>query len=138
MNALDISASALAAQRVRMTVVAANIANAHTTRDAYGKPNPYQRLAVVFGEGGPNGGSGGVHVREVRPDAIPFQWIHDPDHPNAVRDPSSPHNGSVRMPRVNVIEETVDMMVATRNYEANLAAMEATKAMHAAALRIIA
>lgn len=138
MNALEISASALAAQRIRMTVVAANIANAHTTRDAYGRPNPYRRQEVVFAEGASRGVQGGVHVREVRADAIPFQWIHDPDHPDAVRDPSSPFHGSVRMPRVNVVEETVDMMVASRTYEANLAAMEATKAMHAAALRIIA
>ena len=67
---LDISASALSAQRTRMTAIAGNIANANTTRDASGRINPYRRVQVLFGEGGPDGGAG-VHVTAVRDDPRP-------------------------------------------------------------------
>ncbi len=139
MNLLDISASALSAQRTRMTAIAGNIANAGTTRDAWGRPNPYRRAEVVFAAGAPGRPEEpGVHVQSVGEARDPFRWVHDPSHPDAVRDPASDRNGYVLMPRINVVEETVDMMLASRAYEANLAAMEATRTMHGAALRIIA
>jgi len=150
MNAIDISASALSAQRIRMNAIAGNIANAHTTRDAEGRPRPYKRLEVLFAPGGsrragtpgPLAARGaepaGVRVVAVREARDPYQWTHDPGHPDAVQDPASERYGYVLMPRINVVEEMVDMMLASRAYEANLTAHEATKAMRAAALRIIA
>src|SRR5438876_12383055 len=119
MNTLDISASALSAQRVRMTAIAGNIANAGTTRDAEGRPQPYRRLEVLFAEGAPDGAGGeGVHVEGIRPDPHPFQWTYDPAHPDSVRDPKSDRNGYVLMPRISTVQEMVDMMLASRAYEA--------------------
>lgn len=138
MHSLDISASALAAERIRMNVIAGNIANANTTRDAQGRLSPYKRLEVLFGEGAPGDpGSPGVRVAAVRESRDPYRLVHDPDHPDAEKDPASDRFGYVLLPKVNVVEEMVDMMMASRAYEANLAAMEATKAMRSAALRII-
>ncbi len=137
MNVLDISASALAAERVRMTAIAGNIANANTTRDAEGRNVPYRRLEVLFGAGGP-GREPGVHVQAVRESRDPWRLVYDPDHPDAVKDPASDRYGYVLLPRVNVVEEMVDMMLASRAYEANLAAMDVSRTMHSAALRIIA
>ena len=139
LDALDISGSALTAQRTRMTAIAGNIANAHTTRDAQGRNIPYQRLQVLFSAGSPDEPAGaGVRVSAVRPDPKPWQWVHDPNHPDAVKDPGSGHLGDVLVPRINVVEEMVDMMLASRAYEANLSAMEVTRTMSSAALRIIA
>ncbi len=139
MEPLDISASALAAQRTRMSAIAANIANASTTRDAEGRNIPYRRLEVLFASGAPGcPESPGVRVEAVSPSRSPYRWVHDPDHPDAVRDPSSKMDGYVLMPRINVVEEMVDMMLASRAYEANLSAMEVTRSMSSAALRIIA
>src|SRR2546426_2196861 len=127
MNALDISGSALSAERVRMSAIAGNIANASTTRDADGKVNPYRRLEVLFASGAPSGGgaslaepAAGVRVAAVREDPRPFQWSYDPGHPDAVRDPQSDRKGYVLLPRINVVQEMVDMMLASRAYEANL------------------
>lgn len=128
-GSLDISASALEAQRVRMDVIAGNIANAHTTRDARGRPSPYRRKEVVFAparDGGP-----GVTVEEIREDGSPPRRVWDPRHPDAV-------GGYVSYPNVNVIQEMVDMTLASRSYEANVTAIETAKGMFSAALRIIA
>ena len=138
MDPLDISASALSAQRTRMTAIAGNIANAGTTRDEHGRPNPYRRLEVIFSSGAPGGKTPGVRVDQIREDPDPFHWVHDPNHPDAVKDPDSENYGDVLMPRINVVHEMVDMMLASRAYEANLTAIEVTKTMNAAALRIIA
>ncbi|MBN1421126.1 MAG: flagellar basal body rod protein FlgC [Planctomycetes bacterium] len=125
---LDISASGLAAQRIRMDVIAENIANAHTTRDAEGRPSPYCRREVVFA---PTAASGpGVSVAEIRRDATPPRRVFDPDHPDAV-------DGYVAYPNVNVIQEMVDMTLASRSYEANVTAIETAKSMYLAALRIL-
>ncbi len=138
MDPLDISASALAAQRIRMTAIAGNIANAATTRDSQGRNIPYRRMEVLFAGGAPGRTGGpGVHVEAVREDRMPYRWAHDPNHPDAVRDPGSDRYGQVLLPRINVVEEMVDMMLASRAYEANLSAMEVTRTMTSAALRII-
>ncbi len=137
MDLLEISASALSAQRTRMTAIAGNIANANTTRDELGRPIPYRRLEVVFAAGAPGEPARpGVHVQEVRQARDPYRWIYDPNHPDAVRD-GSDRSGYVLMPRISAVEEMVDMMLASRAYEANLAALEATRTMQSAALRII-
>jgi flagellar basal-body rod protein FlgC len=128
---LDISASALSAERTRINTIAQNLANANTTRDAWGRPVPYRRKEVLFAAGRTTRGDPGVRVLNVREDGRPFRSEWAPDHPDAV-------NGYVRHPNVNVIEEMVDMIMASRAYEANVTAMELTKGMAAAALRILA
>ena len=131
LNILDISASALSAERTRMNTIAENLANATTTRDAAGRPVPYRRKEVVFAAGRGAAGEPGVRVLDVREDLRPDRREWNPEHPDAV-------DGFVRYPNVNVIEEMVDMIMASRAYEANATAMDLTKSMAAATLRILA
>lgn len=133
LNALDVSASALAAQRMRTEVIANNLANAHTTRDAMGRISPYRRQDVVFRvgtKGHPE--SAGVHVEKIVTDTAPFRMEHDPGNPDANAE------GFVQMPNVNPVVEMVNLMDATRAYELNVTAMDATKGLFSAALRILA
>jgi flagellar basal-body rod protein FlgC len=133
-DALDISTSGLVAERIRLNAIASNLANAFTTRDAAGAPNPYRRRVPIFRvgmPGGPDGGTG-VRVEQVIEDPSPLPLKYMPGHPDANKD------GYVRMPNVDLTVEYVDALEATRAYEANVAAMEATKAIMASALRIIA
>jgi flagellar basal-body rod protein FlgC len=138
MKALDISASALEAQRVRMEVVAQNLANAQTTRATRapdGSFLPYRRRETVFqallGEGR-DGPRGGVRVDRIQEDKSDFRLEYNPHHPDADA------QGNVRMPNVDVLMEMVDLIEASRAYEANITAMDATKAMAASSLRILA
>lgn len=139
MKALDISASALEAQRMRMEVVSQNLANAQTTRAtraADGSYLPYRRREVVFktllGEATEGRGpAGGVRVDRVQEDASDFRLTHDPAHPDADA------QGYVRLPNVDPLMEMVDLIEASRAYEANITAMEATKSMASASLRIL-
>ena len=136
-GSLDISVSGMIAQRTRMEVIAANIANQNTILDADGNLSPYKRRHVMFSPGNPGatsaaGRSMGVHVSEIyaNPDAILWKW-----------DPSSPHanaDGYVPTPDIDSVTEQINAMEAMRAYEANIAAAEATKAMMAQALRLIA
>jgi len=128
-NTINIAASGLTAQRVRMDTIAENIANVNTTRTADG--GPFQRRTVIFeqipGEGpfhrvfGDAIGSGsqgtGVRVQRVLNDPSPGHLVYDPTHPDAGAD------GYVRMPNVNIVEEMVNMISASRSYEANITAM---------------
>jgi flagellar basal-body rod protein FlgC len=111
---LDVSASALKAERTRMDIVAQNIANAGATRTESG--GPYRRREVHFeslvGRGAK--GFGGVRVKGVVLDDSPFIELHNPGHPDA------DENGVVLMPNVKVPYEMVDMITAARAYEANL------------------
>ncbi len=135
--ALKVSASALDAQSHRMRVIAANIANAQTTRDANG--NVYRRRDVVFASEldreigsrrrNPTG-LRGVRVARTVEDNTPLQRIYRPGHPDADTE------GYVTMPNINPMEEMVDLMVANRSYEANVAAMKTTRAMAQKALEI--
>ena len=110
---LDVSATGLKAERVRMDVVAQNIANAGVTRTASG--GPYRRREVLFESlVGRDGKPAGVRVKAVVPDASPFIEVVDPGHPDADA------NGVVRYPNVKVPFEMVDMITAARAYEANL------------------
>lgn len=139
-SAFDISASALYAQRVRMDSIAENLANAHTTRDKDGRLAPYQRRFVIFQTGDPATGSltEGVHVSQILKDPSAFRREFDPSHPDAVKDPASDDFGYVLYPNVNPLVEFVNMIDATRAYEMNVTALDATKAMNAASLRILA
>ena len=147
-HSLNVSASGMTAQRVKMDVVSQNIANATTTVTAEG--GPYRRQAVVltpnadsnFGNvmsglmartpTGPNitmprANSNfipsGVSVSRIVTDNTPGNLVHDPAHPHA------DENGYVRMPNVNIVYEMVNMIVASRSYEANITAMATTRAM---------
>jgi len=137
-RSLDISASGLTAQRLRMDVISQNIANVNTTRGADGKP--YRRKVVVFAENRDfesilneeidKNNLNGVKVLAVEDDQSPFKRIYDPGHPDADKD------GYVTMPNVDVIIEMVDMISATRSYEANVTAVNAFKSMAMKALEI--
>ncbi|MBF0486633.1 MAG: flagellar basal body rod protein FlgC [Nitrospirae bacterium] len=126
------SASALAAQRERMNVVASNLANAHTTRTDQG--GPYKRRDVAFQvapvDKDPNTLNNGVKVSEIVEDQTPPTLIYDPTHPDANS------SGYVAMPNVNVVEEMVNMMMASRAYEANVSAFNISKGMYLKTLEI--
>ena len=133
---LDISASALRAERARMNVHANNLANVHTTRDTDGNLNPYRRKRIFFKAGAPDlTGSEhlGVDVDRIDDDMTSdFIKRYQPGHPDADEE------GHVSYPNVQVPMEMVDMMVAARAYQANLAAFDAGKQIMRGALQIIA
>ena len=135
-DSLDISASGLSAQRIRLNTIAANMANAQTTRDASGKMNPYRRRFAVFQTGRPDGAGEGVQVAGIEEDPSALVLKYDPGHPDAIQ--QGPKKGFVQYPNVHMMTEFVDAMEATRAYEANIAAMENTKAMVRSTLRILA
>ena len=137
---LEISASALTAERLRMDVVAENLANAQTTRGADGQP--YRRKEVVLQErpgsfgasltaAMSKGSSGGVEVAGVVQDQTPLKRVYDPGHPDADAD------GYVSMPNVDTVSEMVDLITAQRAYEANVTAMQAAKQMFAKTLELL-
>ena len=139
---LEISASGLRAQRLRLDVVASNLANANSTRSADGS-GPYQRRSVVFRseplertfEQTLNGGLFDrtlrvVDVAGIVKDEGPPRRMYEPTHPDADT------AGYVAYPNVNVVAEMVDLMTATRAYEANVQAIRAMRVMGEAALRI--
>lgn len=135
---LDISASGLTANRFRMDVISANIANANTTRARRvdGEWIPYQRQMVVMQPAQSsfrdvlNRKLEGVKVTRVVKDETPFKLLYQPEHPDA------DENGYVRLPNVDLLKETVDMVTATRSYEANVTAFNASKQMALKALEI--
>lgn len=135
-GALDISASALTAQRTNLDVIAGNLANMYTTRGLDGEP--FRRRVALFAEGNPAAGkkAAGVHIRSVVRDPTPFRLEYNPSHPDAIQSGSG--EGYVRMPNVDMSTEMVNAMVAVRAYEANVTVMEITKTMAAASLRLLA
>jgi flagellar basal-body rod protein FlgC len=132
-NVLDIGASGLAAQRVRMDTIAGNIANINVTRRAGEGSGPYQRRFVVFGSGQPGDRKkAGVRVDRVGVDTTEGRKEYLPGHPDAGPD------GNVRFPNIDLSVEYVNMLEASRAYEANVTMMEVTKSMMNASLRLIA
>ncbi|MGG4038017.1 flagellar basal body rod protein FlgC [Heyndrickxia ginsengihumi] len=136
-SSMNITSSALSAQRLRMDVISSNIANADTTRSTLvnGKWQPYKRKQVVL-ESNPTSFSSmfqsalgsaqngnGVKVAQITEDNSPFKEVYNP------ADPDADKNGYVQMPNVDILNETVDMMSATRSYEANVTAMDSSKDM---------
>ncbi len=138
-SAFDISASGLAAERIRMNVIANNIANANTTDGPEG--GPYRKEQVVFSsvlnQAMKNSNVkgmerlGGVKVQNVIKSTEPFNKIYIPGHPKA------DEKGMVEMPNVNTVSEMVDLVTASRSYEANLAVINSAKDMSNKALSII-
>lgn len=140
LEAIQISSSGLSAQRTRMNVITSNLANMHTTRTKEG--GPYQRKDVVF-EARPadrsfneiltsrmNRDVAEVRVAGIELDPRPLPTKYDPGHPDA------DENGYVAMPNVSLVEEMVNLISATRSYEANIAAVSATKSMAMKAMEI--
>lgn len=155
-GAIDTSASGLTAQRLRMDLISNNIANINTTRTGQvtpaGNPIPYSRQIAVFvprppetpfsavlGEAfGGNGLGTGVQVASIQNDVQnPFRLEYNPDSPDSVKvaEQGLPV-GYVRQPNVNIVTEMVDMISASRAYEANVTALNASKSMAAKALEI--
>ncbi len=145
-DALNVSATGLTAERLRMDVTAENLANAQTTRGADGQP--YRRKEVVLSEvssggfgsqlakavgAGSAAGSqpGGVEVSAITQDATPGKLVYDPGHPDADA------KGYVRMPNVDTVAEMVDLISASRAYEANVTAMNSAKQMFSKTLDLL-
>jgi flagellar basal-body rod protein FlgC len=126
-SGIDVSASALTAQQTRLDVVAQNIANAQTTRTAAG--GPYQRQVVSFetellrSQGAEGASLQSVRVAQVTTDHSPGQQVYNPQHPDAGAD------GMVTMPNVNLSQEMVDLITASRTYEANLSVVKSARQM---------
>jgi flagellar basal-body rod protein FlgC len=127
-TAMDISASGLRAQRTRMNVISSNIANAHTTHTDEG--GPYKRRDVILKESSFEGQLASVDVEGIKADSTKGERIYDPGNPDA------DEKGYVTMPNVNLMEEMVNMMNATRAFEANTIAVKAQKDMALKALQI--
>ncbi|WP_333652384.1 flagellar basal body rod protein FlgC [Dissulfurispira sp.] len=118
---LKVSATALEAQKIRMNVIASNIANVNSTRTPEG--GPYRRRDVVFESYIFDESSVGVNIPKIVEDERPFKMVYDPSHPDANKD------GYVSYPNINTIEETVNLISATRAYEANLTLINSYKEM---------
>ncbi|MCL2243230.1 MAG: flagellar basal body rod protein FlgC [Treponema sp.] len=146
-SSINIAATGLSANRVRLDVISDNMANVNTTRTAEG--GPYRRSRVIMQpkvespywrspflpQAMDNGIGGGVRVAEIQKDFStenPLRW--DPTHPDAIK--SGPREGYVELPNVDVVTEMVDMISASRSYEANAAIIEGSKAMFQRALDI--
>jgi flagellar basal-body rod protein FlgC len=138
-SALDISTSALVAQRVRLNAISSNLANISTTRNEAGELEPYQPRFTVFRTDdnlrSPEGAVG-VRVASVEIAAREPRWKHQPGHPDAVQE--GPRKGHVAYPDINLVQESVDALEATRAYEANVGVIEITKNLTQTTLRILA
>lgn len=139
LTALKLSASGLAAQRTRISVLSSNLANVNSTRNADGT-GPYKRKDPIFEEisasefeknlDSQSKRLSGVKVTQIVDDQTPGARVYDPSHPDADKD------GYVTMPNVNAVTELSDIMGASRSYEANISAMRAVKEMINAVLAI--
>lgn len=139
LNSLDITGSALTAERFRMDIISQNLSNIDNTMTADG--TPYRRKQVVFQERGMNFQqalqseslklkNGGVRVTQVVENPEDFVPVYNPTHPHANAE------GYVMMPNVDRAEETVDLMAASNAYSANITALNIVKAMTMKALEI--
>lgn len=142
LSSLDVGASALTAQRLRMDTISQNIANANTTRTENG--TPYRRKVTVFEERSPSVPFSeylsqsskeriigeGVRVARIAEDMSPLKKMYEPGHPDA------DENGYVEMPNVDIVTEMVNMISATRAYEANVTSINTSKSLALKALEI--
>jgi len=146
-SSIQIASTGLSAQRLRSDVIADNIANASTTRTPEGGPYRRSRIIMQSRTEGPtwhspffpavmdNGPGKGVKVMEIQKDfATKNRLVYDPTHPDAIT--SGPQEGYVEMPNVDIVTEMVDMIAASRAYEANAAIIDGSKAMFQKALEI--
>ena len=143
-DSIEVSASGLSAERLAMDVIANNIANVNTTRTAEG--GPFKRQLVVFsqkteapdataaqpdGSADPGASRAGVDVSAIVNDQAPDRLVYDPSHPDA------DVNGYVHMPNIDIVKEMVDMMAASRAYEANVTAIQEARAMGNATMNVL-
>ena len=145
-TSIEVSATGLSAERVAMDVIANNIANVNTTRTAEG--GPFKRQLVVFAQknepstgettatalddpNAPGSARAGVDVVGIATDQSPDKLVYDPSHPDADA------NGYVHMPNIEVVKEMVDMMAASRAYEANVTAIQEARQMGGAVLGLL-
>jgi flagellar basal-body rod protein FlgC len=139
-RSMDIAAAGMSAQRGRLEIIASNLANAQTTRTARGEA--YRKKLVIFEAVGLQDDQGlafvdqlqrelkSVKIDRIVEDRSPLQRVYQPNHPDA--DPQ----GYVLMPNVNIVDEMVNMIGATRSYEANLEVLQTVKRMAGAALEL--
>jgi flagellar basal-body rod protein FlgC len=129
-SAMEVAASGLSAERTRMNTIASNLANARTTRTDAG--GPYKRIDPVFqavplspeaAASGPGSAVSLVHVQRIAADTRDPQLVYEPGHPDADA------AGYVKYPNVNVVEEMVNMITASRAYEAGVTSIESIKTM---------
>ena len=139
-DSIDVSASALTADRLNMDVIANNIANASTTRTPEG--GAFKRQLVVLaqkaaspdeedGDSDDGGNLNGVEAQGIIPDQSPDRLVYEPSHPDADR------NGYVHMPNVEVVKEMVDLISASQAYQANVTAIQEARTMSAQTLNIL-
>ncbi|MBV8580216.1 MAG: flagellar basal body rod protein FlgC [Candidatus Eremiobacteraeota bacterium] len=143
-DSITVSATGLSAERLAMDTIANNIANVNTTRTAEG--GPFKRQLVVYaqkndpnatqpdsldGSADPAASQAGVEVVGIVNDPSPDRLVYDPTHPDADA------NGYVHMPNVDVVKEMVDMMAASRAYEANVTAIQESRALGNSALGLL-
>lgn len=140
-NSINISSTGLTAERLRMDVISKNIANVNTTRTSSGMP--YRRQVPIFKEkegksfskflreakDGYNGGNG-VEVTKIKDDKSPFKKVYNPGHPEANE------KGYVLMPNVDIVTEMINLISASRAYEANVTALNGSKSMAMKAIEI--
>ncbi|MBS4207629.1 flagellar basal body rod protein FlgC [Bacillus sp. FJAT-50079] len=146
-HSMNITSSALTANRLRMDVISSNMANVDTTRGSYvnGEWQPYTRKMVVMQPKESSFSSifqsalstntstnnlQGVKVSRIIEDETPYRLVYDPDHPDANEE------GYVQMPNVDPLREMVDLISATRSYEANVTVLNASKSMYMKAMEI--
>jgi flagellar basal-body rod protein FlgC len=145
-NSINIAATGLSADRMRLDVIADNMANVNTTRTTEGGPfrrsrvimrprveSPYWR-SPFLPQSMDNGIGRGVRVVEIQKDNSPNPLRYDPTHPDAIK--SGPRKDYVELPNVDVVTEMVDMISASRSYEANAQIIEGSKSMFQRALTI--
>jgi flagellar basal-body rod protein FlgC len=145
-SSMNISSTGLTAQRLRMDVISNNIANANTTRTTDG--DPFRRRRVVLRPRNDQlefrtrflpqamwrGMGEGVRVVKIEDDRSPLRLVYDPSHPDALK--SGPKRGYVEYPNVNIVTEMVDMISASRAYEANVAVVQNASQMFMRGLEI--
>ena len=134
---LDISTSALVAQRTRLNTISGNIANMSTIKNEDGEAKPYQPRFVIFQtDEAEEGGVAGVKVSKIEIDQAEPKYRYQPDHPLAIQEGEK--KGYVAYPNIDMNEQFVDALEASRAYEANVGVIEVTKGMSRQTLSILA
>ena len=139
-DAMNISATGMTAQQLRVDIISQNLANANSTRGQDG--DCYRRKTVVMAEKGQTAFGSvlqtcmgqrftGVKVTDIATDMSDLKMVYDPDHPDA------DENGYVSYPNVDTVQEMTDMIDASRSYEANVTAFQATKSMATKGLELL-
>ena len=137
-RSIDISTSALVAQRTRLNAISGNIANISSVKDENGDPNPYKARQVVFQTDDTltTSGASGVKVSEVKSEEAEPLYRYQPNHPMAIKE--GKWKDYVAYPNIDLTTQMVDAMEATRSYEANIGVMEITKGLGRETLTILA